>query len=53
MRRTVAAALIGSETIVPDLRFQIGEYDAHIALIQAQRAFVEAGLSSMENLIHR
>jgi len=50
MLRTAAAALIETETIVPDLRVQIVEYDAHIALIQAQRKFVEAGLSSMENL---
>jgi len=44
--RTAADALIENETIAPDLRFQIVEYDAHITLIQSQRSFVEAGLTS-------
>lgn len=44
--RTALATLAGNETIVPDLRFQIVEFDAHIGLIWAQRNFVQTGLEA-------
>lgn len=44
--RTAAETLLGNEAIAPALRFQIVEYDAHIATTQAQRNFVETGLAN-------
>ncbi|MEE4330606.1 MAG: hypothetical protein V2J10_07045 [Wenzhouxiangella sp.] len=44
--RTAAETLLGNESIAPALRFQIVEYDAYIATIQAQRNFVETGLAN-------
>lgn len=44
--RAAAAALAENERTLADLRLQISEYDAHIALIRAQRGFAEAGLAS-------